>query len=165
MKYLFICFFSILCLLENTVNAQVFSDEYLSQTHKGTLKSSVNYSGDDLDFVFELIEDKSKVVKLYELKLYHRNTLLNTYNVQIRNLIVTCYFEIELNDKKGTSKTLTGIFDKGNKWMRVKFAPQENCSNPNQQWERYSNIKSFEAILHQIIYQMDKNLVLDCYVQ
>lgn len=156
--------FVFLFLLGNSLDAQVLSDEHLLQSHKGTLTSSSNYSG-NLDFIFEFVKEESDVKKWYELKLYHKNSLLNNHRVRIRNLIVTCYFEIELKDKKGQTKTLTAVYDKGNKWLRVKFAAQEGCFKPQQKWTRLSSIESFDDILLHIISEMDKNLVLDCYVE
>ena len=161
MKYIFLC---LIFFVVTNLNAQVLPDKILAESHEGVLKKSVNYPTTSLRYVFEFLREESKVKKVYKLKLYNKEELLNSYDVRIRNLIVTCYFEISLPDKTGQVKTLAGVYDKGNKWMRVKFAPQESCSRPEQKWERLSNIKTFEEILHHIISQMDKNLVLDCFV-
>ncbi len=157
-------FLCIVFFVLTDLNAQVLPDKVLMESHEGMLEKSINYLGTSLRYAFEFLGEEGKVKKKYKLKLYHKDKLLNSYDVRIRNLIVTCYFEISLPDKTGDVKTLTAVYDKGNKWMRVKFAPQENCSRPEQKWERLSNIKSFEEILRHIIFQIDKNLVLDCFV-
>lgn len=145
--------------------AQVLADEHLRQSHQGTLEQSINYPDKGLGFEFDFLKEESKVKKQYDLKLYQGEKLLGSYPVRVRNLIITCYFEVKLKDKNGTIKTLTAVYDKGNKWLRIKFAPQPDCSRPEAKWRRVNRIQSFDEILSHIIIQMDGNLILDCYVE
>ncbi len=145
------------------LNAQVLPDQFLVQSHSGILEESVNYPERPLPFSFDFVSSKNEVLKLYQLNFYKKNNTTHTFDLQIRNLIITCYFEIKMKDQNGKIKTLTAVYDKGNKWLRVKFAPTQSCAREKMRWERLNNVASFDEILEHIVRQIDKNLMLDCY--
>ena len=79
----------------------------------------------------------------------------------VRDLVITTYFEVYMSNGTET-KTFTMVYDKNNKWYRIKFAPQAGCRR-EELWKRVNDISSYSDLLKSMVGQMDNNLKLDCY--
>ncbi len=159
MKYLFFLFFFI--GLHLPTSGQVVLQALLSENHEGVVEDPLNYPKQMLlhQWVFK---ERDGVKSMYKLHLFKNRDLLFSYDVRMRNLITAFYVEIRIKDNKGKIKTLSGIYDKGDKWLRVKMAPTENCAKENMSWSRENKIKDFNRILDFIIREMDRNLDFSC---
>ena len=142
--------------------SQVIYKGILKENHKGTLENSINNLGGELshEWIFQSIDG---VKSSYKLKLTSGD-ISKEYDVRMRNLITTMYIAVRLTDSEGKVTTLTSVYDKGDKWQRVKMAPYKECLRKDAKWARYDQIKSLDELLNNIISQMDTNLVLECYM-
>ncbi len=143
--------------------SQVINKEYLQKDHSGILANAKSNSGKALNhnWLFQSIDG---VKSYYKLRLT-AGKKTKEYDVHIRNLITTTYIAVRLTDKAGKVTTLTSVYDKGDKWQRVKMAPKQECLRENAKWKRYNQIKSLQELLDNIVAQIDENLVLQCYMQ
>ncbi|MCS6991748.1 MAG: hypothetical protein NZL95_07790 [Chitinophagales bacterium] len=159
-----------LLLLASAAQAQVLMKEFLTQNQKGVLDKSINWPGKKL--YYELRYDSSRAMKFenygatryyYTLLLADNPAMTNAIQIpgMVRDLVITTYFEFYFNNGK-ESKTFTLIYDKNNKWYRIKFAPQWGCRR-EELWKRVNNIASYQQLLNSMVAQMDNNLNLDCY--
>lgn len=146
-------------------NSQVVMRALLSQDHEGVVESILNFPGQKLRHQWD--HQKTEGLKsTFRLNLYATDRLINTYDVRIRNLSIALYIEVRMPYKDdGSIKTLSGIYDKGNKWMRVKMAPHEGCKREGTNWGRLDQINSFDQILDYLVRQLDENVLLNCYAQ
>ena len=142
-------------------NGQIVYESLLTQNHEGVLESPRISPEKSLTHVWTYQETKGVQIK-YDLQLFLDKTPYAGFNAQIRDLLITFYIEIEF-EKDGETRTLTAVFDKQNKWMRVKFAPHAGCAAPEAAWGRMDGIEHFEQILDFAIRQLDKNVDLSCY--
>lgn len=151
-------------------NSQVLMKEMLTQNQKGMLEKSMNWSGKKV--YFELKYDSTKTFKYdgkesaryyYTLMIADNAGMANSINLpaMVRDLVITTYFEVYMNNGTET-KTFTLIYDKNNKWYRIKFAPQAGCRR-EELWKRVNDITSYNDLLKSMVGQMDNNLKLDCY--
>src|SRR6187200_2457695 len=115
--------------------SQVIYKELLSQNHSGQLDKSVNWPGKKV--YYEWKYDSTRTFKFdgkeasriyYTLMIADNAGMKDAIKapVMIRDLVITTYFEIYMNNGTET-KTFTGVYDKNNKWYRIKFAPQAGC--------------------------------------
>ncbi len=143
--------------------AQVLMEAYLLEDHNGLITNSFNFPNEVLEYKWKF-QSNEGLKTIYLLSLYHRNKEIVSFPVRMRNLSISFYIEIRMALKKdGSIKTLSGIYDKGNKWMRVKMAPQLGCTQENVKWKRFNQIDDFQQILKHLVQQMDENLMLNCY--
>ncbi len=158
----FIYIFVILLITCYSSFSQVINKGILEENHKGTLENSINDAGGELrhEWIFQSIEG---VKSWYKLKLTSGESS-KEYDVRIRNLITTMYIAVRLTDSEGKVTTLTSVYDKGDKWQRVKMAAYKECLRKEAKWARYNQIMSLDELLNNIISQMDTNLVLECYM-
>ena len=151
-------------------SSQVLMKEMLTQNQKGTLDKSVNWPGKKI--YFELKYDSTRTFKYdgkesaryyYTLMIADNAGMGNAIKVptMVRDLVITTYFELYLSNGTET-KTFTLVYDKNNKWYRIKFAPQAGCRR-EELWKRENNIASYTDMLGSMVGQMDNNLKLDCY--
>ncbi|HYV90678.1 MAG TPA: hypothetical protein VE978_02805 [Chitinophagales bacterium] len=151
-------------------NGQVLMKEMLTQDQKGTVDKSVNWPGKKIYYVL-----KYDSLSLYKFETYTTNryyytlsiadnaTMTNAIKVpcMVRDLVVKTYFEFYFDNGTET-KTFTALYEKYEKWYRIKFAPQWGCRR-QEEWRRVNDIASYEQLLSSIVGQMDNNLKLDCY--
>jgi hypothetical protein len=158
----FIFTFVILCITSYSSFSQVINKGILEENHKGTIENSINNAGGELshEWIFQSIHG---VKSWYKLKLTS-GEISKEYDVRIRNLITTMYIAVRLTDREGKVTTLTSVYDKGDKWQRVKMAAYKECLRKEAKWTRYNQIMSLDELLNNIISQMDTNLVLECYM-
>lgn len=142
--------------------SQVIDKGILKENHKGTLENSINNSGGELghQWIFQSIDGIKSTYKL-RLTIGKKS---KEFDVRIRNLITTMYIAVRLTDREGNITTLTSVYDKGDKWQRVKMAAYKECLRKDAKWKRYNQIKSLDELLNNIILQMDTNLILGCYL-
>ncbi|MCS6917633.1 MAG: hypothetical protein RMK52_06870 [Chitinophagales bacterium] len=157
-------------LVGGVAQAQVLMKEYLTQNQKGVVDKSVNWPGKKV--YYEMRFDSSRAMKFenygttryyYTLLLADNPAMANAIQIpgMVRDLVITTYFEFYFNNGK-ESKTFTLVYDKNNKWYRIKFAPQWGCRR-EELWKRVNFISSYEQLLNSMVTQMDNNLNLDCY--
>ncbi len=167
MKYLLII--SIL-VLPALVNGQVMMTELLTKNQKGQLDKSVSWIGKKVYYEIKYdsirafkYEGKESARYYYTISIADNPGLNNPVKVpaMVRDLVITTYFEIYLNNGTET-KTFTLVYDKNNKWYRIKFAPQPGCRR-EELWKRVNDVRSYEELLKSMVAQMDNNLKLDCY--
>jgi DNA-binding beta-propeller fold protein YncE len=149
---------------------QVLMKEMLTQDQKGSVDKSVNWAGKNIYFTLKYDSSRDYKFETYSTKRYYYTLMLadnpgmnNAIKIpgMVRDLVITTYFEFYFNN--GTeSKTFTMIYDKNNKWYRIKFAPQAGCRR-QELWQRVNDIKSYTELLSSMVGQMDANLKLDCY--
>ncbi len=151
-------------------HSQVMMKELLTTNQKGQLDKSVNWTGKKVYYQIKFdsirtfkYEGKESARHYYTILIADNAGFNNPIRVpsMVRDLVITTYFEIYLNDGIET-KTFTLVYDKNNKWYRIKFAPQAGCRR-EELWKRVNDIRSFEDLLKSMIMQMDNNLKLDCY--
>ncbi len=151
-------------------NSQVLMKEMLTQNQKGMLDKSVNWPGKKI--YFELKYDSVRAFKYdgkesaryyYTLMIADNAGMGNAIKIpaMVRDLVITTYFELYMSNGVET-KTFTLVYDKNNKWTRIKFAPQAGCRR-EELWKRVNDIGSYDALLKSMVAQMDNNLKLDCY--
>lgn len=151
-------------------NSQVLMKEMLTQNQKGMVDKSVNWPGKKI--YFELKYDSIRTFKYdgkesaryyYTLMIADNAGMSNAIKIpaMVRDLVITTFFELYMNNGTET-KTFTLVYDKNNKWTRIKFAPQAGCRR-EELWKRENNIASYDALLKSMVAQMDNNLKLDCY--
>lgn len=151
-------------------NSQVLMKEMLTQNQKGMLDKSVNWPGKKM--YFELKYDSIRAFKYdgkesaryyYTLMIADNAGMGNAIKIpaMVRDLVITTYFELYMSNGTET-KTFTLVYDKNNKWTRIKFAPQAGCRR-EELWKRVNDIASYDALLKSMVAQMDNNLKLDCY--
>lgn len=146
-----------------TVTAQVVDIEKLSKDHTGELKGGVNFPEGTLSHEWKFISQEG-VKSVYQLELKLDEDRSATYDVRMRNLSIAFYIEVRMKDKEGETKTLSGIFDKGDKWLRVKMAPKQECKQEGTQWGRRNQIEGFNDLLDFVISELDRNVDLNCYL-
>ena len=160
----------ILLTISFASNAQVLMKEMLTQDQKGVVEKSVNWPGKKV--YFNLKYDSTKVYSYdgYTTNRYYFTLMMadnagmtNAIKIpgMIRDLVITTYFEFYFNNGAET-KTFTMIYDKNNKWCRIKFAPQWGCRR-EEAWKRVNDIKSYTELLTSMVTQMDHNLKFDCF--
>jgi hypothetical protein len=158
----FIHIFIILFITCYSSFSQVINKGTLEMNHEGTIENSINNADGALshEWIFQSIHG---VKSMYKLKLTSGEKS-KEYDVRIRNLITTMYIAVRLTDSEGKVTTLTSIYDKGDKWQRVKMAASKECLRRDAKWARYNQIMSLDELLNNIISQIDTNLVLGCYM-
>lgn len=151
-------------------SSQVMMKEMLSQDQKGTVDKSVNWPGKkvyyDLKYDSTVVltwEGKSTNRYYYTLILADNAAMNSAIKIpgMVRDLVITTFFEFYFNNGTET-KTFSMVYDKNNKWNRIKFAPQAGCRR-EELWDRTDNISSYEMLLTDMVRQMDSNLKLECY--
>lgn len=151
-------------------HSQVMYKELLKQDHKGEAANSVNWAGKKV--YWSMKYDSTRTLKFenystdriyYTMMIADNAGMSNAIKIpmMIRDLVITTFFEMYLNNGTDT-KTFTLIYDKNNKWYRIKFAPQAGCRR-EELWKRVNDIKSFDELMNSVVGQMDHNLKLDCY--
>lgn len=162
--FLFLCF-------EQGISGQVVNRELLVLDHSGSIMNSVNFEGKELvyNFRYQNMEKGSYFAEneaiqkiFYELDLSVDGKIIGTYEVLIRDLIVTMYMEIKMT-KGDDFKVISPIYNKTNKWLKLKAVMHDNCKNPDYKWSRLNEVQSFQQLLDHIISDIDKNVKLDCY--
>ncbi|MEO6168850.1 MAG: hypothetical protein ABIO46_01830 [Chitinophagales bacterium] len=153
-------------------HSQVVMQELLTQDHKGMLDKSANWQGKKMYYVL-----KYDSIRPYHFETYTTNRYYYTLSMadnagmnnavkipgMVRDLVVKTYFEFYFNN--GTeNKTFTAIYEKYEKWYRIKFAPQAGCRR-EELWDRVNNINNYNELLSSIIGQMDNNVKLDCFAK
>ncbi len=151
-------------------NAQVLMKEMLMQEQKGMTASSVNWPGKKVYYALKYDSSRVYTFETYSTTRYYYTLMLadnagmaNAIKIpgMVRDLVITTYFEFYF-DNGSEMKTFTLIYDKNNKWYRIKFAPQWGCRR-SEDWKRVNDIKSYNDLLTSMIEQMDKNVKFDCF--
>ena len=162
----------ILCTAPFIVNAQVLMKEMLTQDQKGMIDKSVNWTAKKIYYVL-----KYDSLRPYQFETYTTNRYYYTLSIadnaamnnaikvpcMVRDLVIKTYFEFYFDNGTET-KTFTTIYEKYEKWYRIKFAPQWGCRR-GEEWDRVNNITSYTQLLSSIIGQMDKNIKFDCFTK
>lgn len=145
------------------LNAQVIMKDYLQEDHSGLLSDSRVLDGEPVEYRFT--HERTEAAQIwYRLQMGATNAPLLDCRVKLRNLITTFYMEVKLVQREEQDlKTLSVIYDKGNKWARIKFAPHEGCKREGVYWQRLNDTRSFQQLLEYVIRSMDENVDLDCY--
>jgi hypothetical protein len=152
-------------------NAQVVNRELLMQDHQGKIMNSVNFGGKTISYEFKFkdmekgsyfAEEEAIQRIFYELILKVDGKEVARYDVMIRDLIVTMYMDINLV-MDGEKIVISPIYNKTNKWVKLKGTLTNDCRNQGTQWGRMNEIKSFGQLLDFIIMDFDKNVRLSCF--
>lgn len=165
-----IIFVMVTLLLPFAGNSQVLMKELLTQNQKGMLDKSVNWPGKKV--YYELKYDSTRTFKYdgkesaryyYTMMIADNAGMANAIKLpaMVRDLVITTYFEVYMSNGTET-KTFTMVYDKNNKWYRIKYAPQAGCRR-EELWKRVNDISSYGDLLKSMVGQMDNNLKLDCY--
>lgn len=153
-------------------HSQVLMKEMLTQDQKGTIDKSVNWPGKKIYYVLKYDSLRPYHFETYSTNRYYYTLMLadnagmtNAVKIpcMIRDLVVKTYFEFYFDNGTET-KTFTSIYEKYEKWYRIKFAPQAGCRR-EELWKRVNNITSYEQLLSSIVGQMDNNVKLDCFAK
>lgn len=167
-QYLLLLVFS---LSWQTAETQVVFRELLSQDHQGELVQSVNYPGKKLTYEWGFLNmekgqyfaEGEAIQKInYQLKFKVDGKPVGHFDVQIRDLIVTHYIEIK-TVKEEEPRTITGLYNKSSRWLRLKGVLQEGCRRDGAHWGRLDGVQSYDQLLQFIILEIDKNADLGCY--
>jgi hypothetical protein len=162
---------TLLCglLWAQTMVAQVVFKEYLSKNHSGEI-ASVNVNEHQLYYEFVFVSEevgieyqsKEAIEKIhYKLNISDRKGFTRSYDVLIRDLIVSLYVEIDMNS--GPEKNVvTTIYQKRNRWAKLKGIIPTDCKNQGFKWSRLDRISSFEQLLQFIIEDIDRNVLIAC---
>lgn len=150
-------------------NAQVVYTEFLNQDHKGTIAHPANGNGSDLKYHFEFISQETgaeykneESIQKIHYKL-HLTIGANEYSfdVLIRNLLVSLYIEMDMNN--GSDKSVvTAIYNKKNRWVKLKGIVPTSCKNQESKWSRLNDVSSFEQLLTFVISNLDENVDFKC---
>jgi len=150
--------------------AQVIMKDMLTQDQKSSIDKSVNYAGKKLYYVLKYdstrpyhYETYSTNRYYYTLEMADNSEMKNAIKIpcMVRDLVVTTYFELYF-DNGNEEKTCTMIYEKYEKWYRIKFAPQWGCRR-QELWKRVNDISSYEQLLSSLVGQLDNNVKLNCY--
>jgi hypothetical protein len=155
--------FSIFCLPAFS-QAQVVLKDLLKQDHNGKVDKSVNYSGKTLYYSWHYDStDPVPIRSNYALKIGSDQALKNAISIPvvIRDITTETYVEAYLNNGSET-KTFTVIYNKDERWYRIKCAPQWGCRR-GEDWKRVDGINNLDDLLNSVVMQMDNNLKLNCY--
>ena len=161
----------LLILFTQMVNAQVVFREYLSQNHSGRITQSVNFPNKILEYEWIFLDmekgayfaEGEAIQKIkYQLLFKVDGKQVGSFDLQMRDLIVTYYVEIEAK-KEDTSRTITAIYHKANRWVKLKGVLQEGCRRSGVSWGRQDAVESYDQLLQFIVQQIDKNVDLSCY--
>lgn len=159
----FLGIFVLFLLFLPLAKSQVVMRGLLSEDHEGVVERTLNFPDQQLRHEWKH-QETNGLKSTYRLSLYENDRLINSFDVRMRNLSIAFYIEVRISHKAdGSIKTLSGIYDKGNKWMRVKMAPHTGCKRTEASWGRLDQINRFDQILDYLIRQLDENLILDCY--
>ncbi len=162
-KFIYYSFFILLFLIPSrNVFGQVVVKKILTENHEGLINDMMNFPKEIIRHKW-IFKSQDGLKSNYEVGLYKGKELICSYDVRMRNLSIAFYVEIRVKDKKGEIKTLSGIYDKGNKWLRVKMAAHDGCLKKGALWGRKNKISEFGEILDFIIREMDRNLDFSCY--
>ncbi|MBP9550116.1 MAG: hypothetical protein KBE86_13250 [Chitinophagales bacterium] len=147
--------------------SQVVMKEFLNQNHEGMIANSKNNNGKALFYKLEYKStDGARIY--YTLNFYKDASMKSLYisfPVLMRNLTWTYYLDVSM-EKEGVTKVFAMIFKKDLRWARVKFSPHADCSYLNPTiWTRYEQVDDYEKLLNNTFTQMDKNVILDCYLK
>lgn len=154
------------------VNAQVLMKEMLTQDQKGMVDKSVNWPGKKIyyDLKYDSLrpyhyETYTANRYYYTLMIADNSGMVNAIKIpcMVRDLVIKTYFEFYF-DNGSETKTFTGLYEKYEKWYRIKFAPQWGCRR-QETWKRVNDITSYNQLLSSMIGQMDNNLRFDCFVK
>jgi hypothetical protein len=86
-----------------------------------------------------------------------------TFDVNMRDLIVTLYIEIKVS-REGDTRTISAIYNKTNKWLKIKAVLHEGCKNEANRWRRLEEVSSFDQLLRHIVEDLDRNVKIGCYL-
>ena len=143
------------------VQAQGILKEELLKNHEGSVPTSINYPKEVLKYKWDYQSSRQKVIE-YKLELYHNNEKINTFDVLIRNLTNSLYIDIRFYYQE-ERRTLTAIYKKTHKWLRIKGVFHPDCKRDDTSWLRVEEIDNLETLLEQIIVQIDQNVNLACF--
>ena len=111
-QYFFILIFF---LFVTSAKTQVVLKEKLLQDQVGTLDSSINFPKEQVQYKWIYVSNEG-LKTMYLLKLFLQEKEIASFNVRLRNLSISFYIEVRMvNNKDKSIKTLSGIYDKGNK--------------------------------------------------
>lgn len=169
-KYFLICW---LGLILQTADGQVVFREYLSQNHQGQISESENYPGQPLGYEWKFIDmekgqyfaEGEAIQKIrYQLHFQLDGKAIGHFDLQIRDLIVTHYIEISVV-KADTARTITALYNKSSRWLRLKGVLQEGCRREGVSWGRLDGVESYDQLLQFVVQQIDKNIYFSCFFE
>ncbi len=106
--------------------------------------------------------EKDAIPKVYyELVLKDSEGQSKSYQLSIRDLIVSTYIDIFINEDDANHSTVSAIFNKTNRWLKLKTTLPLKCMRDTD-WERKNNIDNFDTLLQHIVEQIDQRIKLDC---
>lgn len=162
-----------LALTLSSVQSQVVLREYLSQNHSGTVENSLNFPGKPLNYEWQYgsmeinhyFAEGEAIQKIhYTLVLKAGDREVLRLPVLMRDLIVTYYVEIGF-DKEDARRTVSAIFQKSNKWVKLKGVLHEGCRRPDQRWGRLNDLRAYAPLLQYIVAELDRNIDFHCYIE
>lgn len=153
--------------IASATQAQVVMKEFLNQNQEGVIQNAKNNNGKPLYYTLEYKSTEGARIN-YTLNFYKdagKKTVYASFPVLMRNLTWTYYLDVSM-EKDGITKVFAMIFKKDLRWARVKYSPHEGCSllTPTE-WTRIDLVDDYSKLLNNTLTQMDKNVMLDCYVK
>lgn len=158
-------------LFLQTADGQVVFREYLSQNHQGEITQSENYPDQNLGYEWKFIDmekgqyfaEGEAIQKIrYQLHFQLDGETIGYFDLQMRDLIVTHYIEISVV-KDDVPRTITALYNKSSRWLRLKGVLQQGCRRNEVSWGRLDEVESYDELLQFIVQQIDKNVDFSCY--
>ncbi|MEM7104563.1 MAG: hypothetical protein AAF502_15610 [Bacteroidota bacterium] len=166
----FLVFFIAFLAIANQSICQVVMRSFLSEDRSGVVETSVNLDGKPLGYQLEFLSmekgnffaEGEAIQRIhYNLHLLSGKEKLASFQVSVRDLIVTYYMEVKVPGN-GETRTITAIYNKTNKWVKLKGVLQENCRQQDSKWGRLDGVQSYDQLLNFILSQIDANLEISC---
>lgn len=141
--------------------AQLLSGTAITTTVQGTITDPRNAAG-AITYQFSYSGNEG-MVSLHRLELTGSDgRKLADWKARARDLLVTVYIDIEI-DTDSDPHTLTVVLDKANRWLKLKFVPEDGCAYPDASWARTEQVGSFAELMEHVVSSIDRNLKIDCY--
>lgn len=164
MNYIKSCFLLAFLFINSTLFSQVAYSHFFTQDHEGVI---INNRNEKVEYEFKFIsadslafigEGNTVSKSNYTLSIKDKESEIK-FDFRFRNLLVSLYLECEVQYKDGSKSTVTGIYNKVQRWIKIKsFVPKKYRINNNSTWGRKNDITSFEQILDFFVEKININL-------
>lgn len=165
LNYLLMICFACLCMMD--AKAQVAYSNLFQENHHGVAYSSGILDSVQYAWVFNGQEESqyfaegSTIEKSKYVLQLQIGELKYEMDVAFRNLIVSLYIELEL-PLNNEIRTITGIYQKGQRWIKVKGVIDPACKlQSGSSWGRKNKIQNFDEILNFYVECLLKNIDFD----
>lgn len=157
----------ILFVLKSNSYSQIVFRSLLSQDHNGQIIKSdgldsinytLNYISKEVHFTSK-DEDAIKSIS-YDFKI-ESNGCEEKLILNVRDLIVTTYFEV-LIPYGDSPFTVMGMYNKSQRWIKMKGVINEKVLLDSSMWRRKNNIKSFQEILDFFVSEIVRKIKFEC---